>query len=134
MMEIMLKGYDVLDELVTSPNFIKLKQVNDLINEKYHLLMNKFNQAKDRFEDIRGTGGFYHPDYKDASRELSELKNELYNKEEVILYFELEKEIQKEINLFLIDLANSISPHIAKPNEMGLYLKGGFSNVCGIVR
>ncbi len=129
MTEIIMQAYEVLDEFLKNPTYVQIKSYNAIINQKYKSEIQAFQTAKEAYDVIMNEGGSYHPDFKMASKRLSEAKAYLYAMPEVQAYFDLEKQFQDELNQFLGDLSASISPHIKAPNKIGIVTKGGSCHV-----
>ncbi|MBE0700917.1 MAG: YlbF family regulator [Acholeplasmataceae bacterium] len=129
MTEIIMKTYDVLDEIKQDPIYQEIKSINQLIGKKYTNEIKKFQQEKQVYEKIMNEGGTFHPDFKDAIKRFSEAKTDLYGKEEVKRYFELEKKFQDDLNDFLKTFTESVSNHIPTPNKLGIVKKGGSCHV-----
>ena len=129
MTEIIIQAYNVLDELRKNEMYQSLKELDKQIGLLYPKEIDAFQKAKVAYDEILATGGSYHPDYKATVKSLSETKTMLYEKPEVKKYFQLEKEVQEEINQFLNDLAHSVSPHVKAPNKLGIVQKGGSCHV-----
>lgn len=129
MTEIIMQAYEVLEEFIHDPVYVKIKSYNELINKKYATEIAQFQKEKEKYDTIMNEGGTYHPDFKDASKKLSEAKAHLYQMPEVQMYFDLEKQFQDELNQFLGELTQAISPHIQVPNKVGIVTKGGSCHV-----
>lgn len=129
MTDIIMQAYQVLDELRQNDKYRSLLTLDQQIGQLYPMEIEAFQKAKTVYEDIMNTGGSYHPDYKEAIKTLSFAKTTLYEKKEVKQYFELERDVQDEINLFLNELAQSVSTHVKAPNKLGIVQKGGSCHV-----
>lgn len=127
MTDIILQAYEVLDEIKRDPRYQEIKHIDQMILQFFQDEINHFRKAKEHYDEIMAQGGHYHPDFKEAVKVFSEAKNTLYSKEEIKRYFQLEKEIQDEINAFLSELSQSVSSHIKTPNKLGIVSKGGGS-------
>ncbi|RJX24344.1 MAG: hypothetical protein C4537_06975 [Acholeplasma sp.] len=124
-----MQAYNVLDELRKDNKYQTLLTLDQHIGTLYPREIAAFQKAKVTYEEILNTGGSYHPDYKDAIKVLSQTKTLLYEKPEVKRYFELEREVQDELNDFLNELAHSVSTHVKAPNKLGIVQKGGSCHV-----
>lgn len=129
MTDLILQSYHVLDEFKSSETYQQIIKLDQVIMKTYQVELDQFNQAKAAYDKVMQEGGPYHPDYKEAVKTLSETKKALYEKEEVALYMKLEKELQEEINQFLADITQLISPHIKTPDKYGIVKKGGSCHV-----
>lgn len=129
MTDIVMKAYDVADEIIADPNFKEIVRLNKLIDQLYPKEIEAFEQAKIKYDDVMNTGGKYHPDFKDVTILLSETKSALYNKPEVVKYRELESNFEKDLNNFIFDMSQKISDNIPSPNAFGIVKKGGSCHV-----
>lgn len=129
MTEIIMQTYEVLNEIKHDQIYSKIKKLNRMINQKYQEEIMKFNQAKNMYQEVLNQGGTYHPDYKKVIKAMSEAKHELYSKEEVKSYLELEKKFELDLNSFLAQISKSISSYIKTPNKLGIVTKGGSCHV-----
>ena len=127
MTDIIIQAYEVLDEIRRDPRYQEIKAIDQTIIQLFQQEIAHFRKTKEHYDEIMSQGGHYHPDFKEAVKAFSEAKNDLYSKPEVKRYFQLEKEIQDEINDFLIELSQSVSSHIKTPNKLGIVSKGGGS-------
>ncbi|MBN2300623.1 MAG: hypothetical protein JXC31_05500 [Acholeplasmataceae bacterium] len=129
MTEIIMQAYEVLDELLKDPIYLQLKTYNQIINIKYKEEIEKFQLIKNQYDQVINEGGPHHPDFKKIAGLLSENKSNLYKKDEIKHYFELEKVFQNDINEFLEKLTHSVSSFIQVPNKIGIVSKGGSCHV-----
>ncbi len=129
MTDIIIQAYHVLDEILKDKNYVEMKILNQLIIKKYETEIIAFNQAKETYSQMMQDGGTYHPDFKKYTGLLSETKKKLYETEEMKQYVYLEKTLQTEINAFLADLTDVVSPHIKTPDVFGIIKKGGSCHV-----
>ncbi|MFA7055429.1 MAG: hypothetical protein WC134_02765 [Acholeplasmataceae bacterium] len=129
MTEIIIQAYQVLDEILKDEHYIEMKRLNQSIIKKYENEISAFNEAKDKYGQIMQEGGTYHPDFKRVSNLLSETKRKLYETDDMKRYVLLEKTLQTEINTFLADLTEFISPHMKTPDVFGIIKKGGSCHV-----
>ena len=129
MTDIIMQAYEVLDEIKSGTKFQTMKELNQKIGLLYQQEVKDFQKAKQHYDVIMQEGGTYHPDFKAAIKVFSEAKANLYQKEEVVQYFAIEKELQEEINEFLKEMTSNISSHIKTPNKLGIVQKGGSCHV-----
>lgn len=118
-MQIILKAYEVADEIKQSDTFKKLIELKVYMDQNYKTEIDAYQKANNLFSEIQELGGQYHPDFKTAVIALSTAKKILFEKKEVKLYFEKEKEIQKMLDDLSRDLAAKVSIHVKAPNELG---------------
>lgn len=129
MTEIIMQAYNVLDEIINDPIYQSIKSFDKLIVSKYENEINKFQESKKAYDQVMSEGGTYHPDFKKTVKIFSEAKSNLYQKPEVIEYFELERQFQDQLNAFITELSHSVSNHITTPNKLGIVTKGGSCHV-----
>lgn len=129
MTDIIIQAYQVLDELKQDTNYLLMKSLDKEIASCYSKEIGAFQTAKKIYEDVLSTGGTYHPDYKEAVKNLSLAKAELYQQDEVKRYLEAEKSFQEMLNTFLNEMTQSVSSHIKTPNKLGIVQKGGSCHV-----
>lgn len=129
MTEIIIQAYQVLDEILKDEHYIEMKRLNQSIIKKYENEISAFNEAKDLYSQVMQEGGTYHPDFKRVSNLLSETKRKLYETDDMKRYVLLEKTLQTEINTFLAELTEYISPHMKTPDVFGIIKKGGSCHV-----
>lgn len=117
-------AYELTDEIKESPSFIKLKELKKIIDQDVNLseLINKFNKVKIKYEEVSKYSK-YHPDYEKVSKELIDIKKEVFTNTVIKEYKDLEKEIQKLLDKISRDIAQSISSKIKHPNEIGFIKK-----------
>ncbi|NLN50630.1 MAG: hypothetical protein GX149_03280 [Acholeplasmataceae bacterium] len=102
--EIYLKAYQLADELKKSYEYEELKQLNQLLEKKYHVEIENYQKAFQVFQRVLAEGGKYHPDFKEATTNYQEAKKELFEKSEVKKYFQCEN----RINDYLKELSDEI--------------------------
>lgn len=129
MTDIIIKAYDVVDEILSDPSIKEIKILNQKIDQLYKEEIKAFNDAKIKYQTILDEGGTYHPDYKQSIKTLSETKKVLYEMPEVKKYLELELEFESKLNEFLNMISKTISDHVPAPNKFGMIKKGGSCHV-----
>lgn len=129
MTDIIIKAYDVLDEILNDSKFPEIKKLHQSLDDLYKIEIDAFEKAKDLYQKVMDEGGSYHPDYKDAVKKLSATKKALYEQPEVKTYLELELKLETELNEFLNELSKTISEHVPAPNKFGMIKKGGSCHV-----
>lgn len=127
MTEIIDETYKMIDELKKQPKYKKLKELNIKLENKYGNLIKNYYSAKLKYDEITKEGSHYHPDFKEAAKNLSHHKEVLFEKPEVKEILKLEKEIELELNSLIREFTEVISKNIKTPNELGLIsnIKGG---------
>lgn len=100
--------YDDLDnlisEIITSNDFIRLKELKKAIDEKYKKEIWSFKQAQSIYNDALPNKKYYK-DFDKISLNLSNAKNILYSMPEVVEY----KMLEEKINKMLINLSNDMT-------------------------
>jgi len=119
MTDIIMQAYHVLDEIKSDSVYQSIKTMDHLITQKYKDEIKRFRDANIAYDNIMSEGGTYHPDYKETVKIFINAKSDLYQKPEVIQYFEFERQFQEQLNLFLTSLSQSVSNHIASPIKWG---------------
>lgn len=123
MTEILIAAYQLADEIINSSDFIKLKTLNQRINQQYQTELTEFNRLKEAYQQILATGGSYHPDFKEIVKQLSKVKTKLYQTPMIAELLELETLLQERLTKLMKEVAVTISPYIKLPNEVGLFTK-----------
>lgn len=129
MTDIIMKAYDVLDEILKDPSLPEIKKLNQSIDQLYKNEIKAFNDAKIKYQTVLNEGGTYHPDYKQSIKTLSETKKALYEIKDVKRYLELELTFESSLNEFLNNVSKTISDHVPTPNKFGMIKKGGSCHV-----
>lgn len=129
MTDIIMKAYDVLDEILRDPSLPEIKRLNISIDHLYKNEIKAFNDAKIKYQQVLNEGGTYHPDYKQSIKELSETKKALYEAKDVKKYLELELAFEAKLNEFLNKVSKTVSNHVPTPNKFGMIKKGGSCHV-----
>lgn len=111
--EIVLKTYDLVDEIKSSKVYVDLINLNKEIELKYEELLNEYHRKFKKFEEAFNIGAYY-PNYKEILKEYQSIKTKLYYKEEVRNYFKLEEELNEYLENLMSDIFNNISNHILK--------------------
>lgn len=97
-----------VDELTESKEFKRLLQLKKIIDSKYGLLIISLKTKEAKYLEAKQYGDYY-PNLKDLQLEFSNAKKELYSKEEVVEYFNLEKSIQAMLDDDFNELKYEIS-------------------------
>ncbi|HAX73284.1 MAG TPA: YlbF family regulator [Firmicutes bacterium] len=112
----------VVDEIISLPVCQKYKALQHEIkqDEALQQLIAKFEKAKLAYEDVQRYGYKFHPDYKQVSQQLSDIKSELFMNE-LIREFKI---CEREIQAILSNVANVLSgaidlKSIKKPANSG---------------
>lgn len=97
-----------IKQIVNSDEFGILLDLKERIQIELIDFIQSFKTAKEKYEEATNYGT-HHPDLKQYQIDLSEAKTKLYSQELVKKYFEVQKLIQTNIDLFINDLTSSIS-------------------------
>lgn len=110
---------DLIDKYVldfsSSDEFKELKYLKIIIDEKYKKEILLFKTNDDKYKEA-----LKYPDYYDISKirnELSKAKANLYSKEEVKRYLELEKKLQDNLDKDFMDIKKTISNKMDNNNH-----------------
>ncbi len=90
------EAYNFLDDIKSLDEYQKMMDLKNQINVEYKDLIDIFNEAKRRYEEV--SFSTYHPDFKKCAKDLSQIKEELYSKELVKQYFYYQREVQKHLD------------------------------------
>ena len=107
--EIVEKLNALIKEIRNWPEIKEIISLDNTINKEYHQLIKEFNLKKVEFADVFQYGK-HHPDYLQTVKSFGEVKQNLYNKEEVKRYFFLTNEVRTKLQDIIDIIANTISP------------------------
>lgn len=116
--EILDYVYKITEVIKNSEEYRLLIELKDNINTNLHDLLDRFDSAKEKYNEALKYGS-YHPDLALYQRELSSIKEELFNNELVSKYKKLEKLIQNKLDLLL----NEIKMNMSNKFELTKYLE-----------
>jgi len=116
--------YALVDEIKSKTEYVRLIELKKIIDtDKYiNELITKFNIINKKYVEV-SKYGTHHPDLSDIKKNLTNAKVELFNNETVREYKLLEKDMQNLLNNISRQIANTVSPKIKSPNEIGLISK-----------
>lgn len=120
-MAIILKAYEVADEIKSSDAFKDLVYYGNYMETHLKSELEAYKKAMAKFNEIQSQGGSYHPDFKNMVIELGNAKRALYGHEAIKKYLAAEKVIQQTLDDLSRDLGQAISSHVKVPNELGLF-------------
>lgn len=122
--EIMMKTYEVVDEIKSTKAYQELLVLSQKINNNSNLLhlIDEHKKWQKKYEDVKKYGK-YHPDLKKVSYEFSLAKETLYTDPLFVEYKKREKEVEKMLNSLSATLAQAVSEKIRYKNEIGLIKK-----------
>ena len=107
--DLILKLEELLEEIKTWPEIVEIKRLETIIDKKYKQLINEFNEEKAKFEEVYQYGK-HHPDYYQTLKSFGQIKENLYNKEEVKNYFLLTDQVRIKLQEIINTIATTISP------------------------
>lgn len=99
---------NLIDELTNKPEFKRIKELKNIIEKKYFILISNFNVVKDKYEQALPMKK-YVSDFDQICNELSNVKNELYSKPEVVELHMLEAKLEKKLALISNEIAGAMS-------------------------
>lgn len=122
--EIMMKTYELVDEIKDSKSYQELLLLKEKLNQDEHVisLVEQYKKSYDKYVEVKKYGK-YHPDLKKVQNEYSKNKELLYTHPLVMSYKKYEKEIEKMLNDISREIANAVSKKIKYKNEIGLMKK-----------
>jgi hypothetical protein len=88
---------DYVNEITDNDDFKKLIELKRIIDSKYKNEIISFKTAESKYLEASNYGKYY-PNLEELRRDFSNKKKELYSKEEVREYFDLERKINDSIN------------------------------------
>lgn len=116
--------YELVDEIKSKEEYTRLLELKKVMDSDPYIikLLDDFKNSKKKFEEVSKYGKF-HPDLKKVQLELSEIKTQVYTNKTIMEYKRLEKELQKILDNTSREIAESVSPTIKHPNDIGLINK-----------
>lgn len=118
------KVYGLVEEIKSKKEYIRLLELKKIMENDPLIvnLINDFNKSKIKFEEVSKYGK-HHPDLKKVQLELASIKTDVFTNEIIAEYKKLERNMQKILDDISRKIAQSVSPKIKYPNEMGLINK-----------
>ncbi|MBV2197666.1 YlbF family regulator [Bacillus velezensis] len=83
-------------------------------DEEAGRIIRSFMSVKEQYEDVRRFGK-YHPDYREISRKMREMKRELDLNDKVAEFKKAETELQSPLDEISIELGTAVSEHVKVP-------------------
>ncbi|KAA6452252.1 MULTISPECIES: YlbF family regulator [Bacillus] len=83
-------------------------------DEEAGRIIRSFMDIKDKYEDVQRFGK-YHPDYREISRKMREIKRELDLNDKVADFKKAETELQSILDEVSIEIGTAVSEHIKVP-------------------
>lgn len=107
-----------IDELSNDKDFIRLLELKKIIDDKYKKEILIFKTCEEKYIDSEKYQQYI--DISGVRKELSVAKANLYSKEEVKEYFDIERKIQNKINEDIDKIKSSISNKFTLSNEKSI--------------
>lgn len=104
------------------------KELDEDVNAQ--LLIAQFIQMKEKYEEVQRFGK-YHPDFKDVSTDMRELKRELDLHETIATFKKAESELEKLLNEVSRIIADAVSPQIKVPTGNPFFDNRSCQGGCG---
>jgi len=122
--KVLNRVYDLVDEIKSKEEYIRLLELKKILDNDPVIvnLLDNFNKSKLKYEEVSKYGK-HHPDLKKVQLELADIKTKVFTNEIVSEYKKIEKKIQNILDKVSREIAQSVSPKIKYPNEMGLINK-----------
>lgn len=116
--------YDLVDEIKSKKEYVRLLELKKILDNDPVIvkLLIEFNKSKLKYDEVSKYGK-HHPDLKKVQLELADIKTKVFTNKIISEYKQLEKDIQKMLDYISREIAQSVSPKIKYPNEMGLINK-----------
>ncbi|WP_198863686.1 YlbF family regulator [Bacillus velezensis] len=83
-------------------------------DEEAGRIIRSFMSVKEQYEDVQRFGK-YHPDYREISRKMREMKRELDLNDKVAEFKKAETELQSLLDEISIELGTAVSEHVKVP-------------------
>ncbi|MEC2017557.1 regulatory iron-sulfur-containing complex subunit RicF [Bacillus velezensis] len=83
-------------------------------DEEAGRIIRSFMSVKEQYEDVQRFGK-YHPDYREISRKMREMKRELDLNDKVAEFKKAETELQSLLDEISIELGTAVSVHVKVP-------------------
>ena len=98
---------DYVNEITDNDDFKKLIELKRIIDSKYKNEIISFKTAESKYLEASNYGKYY-PNLEGLRKDFSNKKKDLYSKEEVKQYLELERSINESINADINELKEII--------------------------
>ncbi|UTL74242.1 regulatory iron-sulfur-containing complex subunit RicF [Bacillus halotolerans] len=83
-------------------------------DEEAERIIRSFIKIKEQYEDVQRFGK-YHPDYREISRKMREIKRELDLNDKVADFKKAETELQSILDEISVEIGTAVSEHIKVP-------------------
>jgi len=118
LLDLTYRACDAFKSQVQYQRLIELKKIMKSVQE-IEDLVSSFQKAKSKYEEAK-TYGQYHPDLSRYQKAFQLAKIEMMSNEVIKEYMKIEKDLQKQLDQFSIDLAQSVSTNIKHPKEINM--------------
>lgn len=109
MEKILNQTYLLIDEIKNTNEYKTLIKLNSLILTKYRDEIKEYTKTFNIFNEAFKIGKDYYPNFKEVANNYSKAKTNLYEKEEVKKYFELENKINDKLDIISKELIKAVS-------------------------
>lgn len=99
---------DYVNQLMEEESWKELLKLKEEIERKYKNLILRMKSAEEKYNDAKRYKE-YLSNFDEIQKNFKDAKQELYSKQEVKRYFELEREIQKMLHDDFNEIKSSIS-------------------------
>lgn len=117
-MEELIDGY--INEIKNSDDFLKLIELKKLIDKKYQSLIMSFNVKKDNYFKALENKKYYK-DFDVIEKDYRDIKTELFSKEEVKEYINLENKLNNKLDDDFNKIKESISSKFGKSKRFNIF-------------
>ncbi|WP_243386699.1 YlbF family regulator [Bacillus kexueae] len=93
-------------------------------------IINRFTKVKELYEDVQRFGK-YHPDYREISRNMREVKRELDLNDTISAFKKAERELQQLLDEVSVYIGHSVSEHIKVPTGNPYFDSASCGSGCG---
>lgn len=95
---------DYLNYLNNDPDYLKLIELANVINNRYYYLINDFNIKK----EYLAKANYKYREYDKLKEDYRLAKIKLYSKEEVQKYLEIRRKVENKINIDLKEIYEKV--------------------------
>ena len=110
---------EYINEIKNSDDFKKLIELKKLIDSKYQSLIMSFNVKRDNYFEAEKNKNYYQ-DFDLIKKEYIDIKTQLFSKEEVKEYINLENKINNRLDEDFNMVKESISSKFGKSKRINI--------------
>ena len=110
---------EYINEIKNSDDFKKLIELKKLIDSKYQSLIMSFNVKRDNYFEAEKNKNYYK-DFDLIKKEYIDIKTQLFSKEEVKEYINLENKINNRLDEDFNKVKESISSKFGKSKRINI--------------